>query len=120
MLSGLCRNRDGTECSVVLASGVSSLLSDNHFHKQRECTTGNEFTDFLVECQSDFHNQTPFMTGSIAEWTSTSNDPIITSTDNQQNVMAVLVGTNPGDFMRQVLLQYQPSWAMIAAVSSSV
>jgi hypothetical protein len=72
------------------------------------------------ELKSDFRNQTPFMTGSIAEWTSTSNDPIITSTDNQQNVMAVLVGTNPGDLMRQVPLQYQPSWETISAVSSSV
>ena len=70
-----------------------------HFHKSRECTTGNDFTDFLTECQTDFHNQTPFMTGNIAEYTSTSNDPIIASTDNQQNVMAVLVGTNPGDLL---------------------
>jgi hypothetical protein len=39
------------------------------------------------------------MTGSIAEYTSTSNAPIIASTDNQQHVMAVLVGTNPGDLL---------------------
>jgi hypothetical protein len=84
---------------AALASGVSTFLSGVHFHKQRECTTGNDFTDFLTECQSDFHNQTPFMTGSIAEYTSTSNDPIIVSTDNQQNVMAVMVGTNPGDLL---------------------
>jgi hypothetical protein len=70
-----------------------------HFHKQRECTTGNDFTDFLTECRTEFHNQTPFMTGSIAEYTSTSNAPIIASTDNQQNVMAVLVGTNPRDLL---------------------
>ena len=84
---------------AALASGVSRLPQQVHFHKQRECTTGSDFTDFLVECQSDFHNQTPFMTGSIAEYTSTSNDPIIVTTDNQQNVMAVLVGTNPGDLL---------------------
>ena len=66
---------------------------------QRACTTGNEFTDFLVECQSDFHNQTPFMTGSIAEYTNTSHDPIIVTSDNQQNVMAVMVGTNAGDLL---------------------
>ncbi len=39
------------------------------------------------------------MTGIIAEYTSTSNDPIIASGDNQQNVMAVMVGTNPGDLL---------------------
>jgi hypothetical protein len=84
---------------AALARGATTFLSGVHFHKQRECTTGNDFTDFLTECQSDFHNQTPFMTGSIAEYTSTSNDPIIVSTDNQQNVMAVMVGTNPGDLL---------------------
>ena len=84
---------------AALASGVSRLLSDNHFHKNRECTTGNDFTDFLVECQTDFHNQTPFMTGTISEYSSTSNAPIIVTSDNQQNVMAVLVGTNPGELL---------------------
>ena len=84
---------------AALSAGLSTFLASVHFHKQRECTTGNDFTDFLTECQTAFHNQTPFMTGNIAEYTSTSNDPIITSTDNQQNVMAVLVGTNPGDLL---------------------
>jgi hypothetical protein len=82
-----------------LTSGVSAFLSKVGFHRERACTTGNEFTDFLIECQSDFHNQTPFMTGSIAEYTSTSHDPIITTSDNQQNVMAVMVGTNAGDLL---------------------
>jgi hypothetical protein len=84
---------------AALSAGLSTFLNSVHFKKQRECTTGNDFTDFLTECQTQFHNQTPFMTGSIAEYTSTSNDPIIASTDNQQNVMAVLVGTNPGDLL---------------------
>jgi hypothetical protein len=84
---------------AALRVGLSTFLAGVHFKKQRECTTGNDFTDFLTECQTEFHNQTPFMTGSIAEYTSTSNAPIIASTDNQQNVMAVLVGTNPGDLL---------------------
>jgi hypothetical protein len=84
---------------AALSAGLRTFLAGVHFHKQRECTTGNDFTDFLTECQTEFHNQTPFMTGSIAEYTSTSNAPIIASTDNQQNVMAVLVGTNPGDLL---------------------
>jgi hypothetical protein len=85
--------------TAALTSGISKFLSGVHFHKEKECTTGSDFTDFLVECQSDFNNKTPFMTGSIAEYTSTSNDPIIVSTDNQQNVMAVMVGTNAGDLL---------------------
>ena len=84
---------------AALSAGLSTFLASVHFHKQRECTTGNDFTDFLTECQTAFHNQTPFMTGSIAEYSSTSNAPIIVTSDNQQNVMAVLVGTNPGDLL---------------------
>ena len=82
-----------------LASGISALYSTAGFHRKRACTTGNDFTDFLVDCQTDFHNQTPFMTGSIAEYINTSHQPIIVTSDNQQNVMAVLVGTNPGDLL---------------------
>ena len=85
--------------STALTSGVSSFLNGVHFHKERECTTGSDFTDFLVECQSDFHNQTPFMTGSIAEYTSKGNAPIIVTSDRQQNVMVILVGTNAGDLL---------------------
>jgi hypothetical protein len=85
--------------SAALASGVSQLLSSAHFRKERECTSGSDFTDFLVECQSDFHNQTPFMTGTIAEYISKDNAPLIVTTDKQQNVMAILVGTNAGDLL---------------------
>jgi hypothetical protein len=85
--------------AAALTSGVSQLLSSAHFRKQRECTSGSDFTDFLVECQSDFHNQTPFMTGTIAEYISKDNDPLIVTTDKQQNVMAILVGTNAGDLL---------------------
>ena len=37
--------------------------------------TNNQFTDFLINCQSDFTNRTPHMTGSIAEYTNTGNRP---------------------------------------------
>ena len=100
--------------STALASGVSSFLKGVKFHKERECTTGSDFTDFLVECQSDFNNKTPFMTGSIAEYTSKGNAPIIVTSDRQQNVMVILVGTNAGD-----LLAYwkQLNWIVISGLA---
>jgi len=82
-----------------LTSGLGLFLRNVGFHRERECMTGNQFTDFLIECQSDFRNLTPFMTGIIAEYTSTSHDPIIISTDDQQNVMAVMVGVNADDLL---------------------
>ena len=39
------------------------------------------------------------MTGSIAEYANTSNQPIIVTTDSQQHVMVVMVGTNDGDLL---------------------
>ena len=85
--------------SAALTSGISSLLSSAHFHKTQECTTGGEFTEFLVNCQSDFHNQTPSMTGTIAEFPNTNNQSVIVTSDDQQNVMAVMVGTNARDLL---------------------
>lgn len=84
---------------ATLTSGVSALLSKASFRRKQECTAGGRFTDFLADCRSDFRNQTPLVTGTIAEYTNTSHQPLIVTTDNQQNVMAVLVGTNPGDLL---------------------
>ena len=39
------------------------------------------------------------MTGSIAEYVNKDNQPIIVTSDNQQQVMAVMVGTNDGDLL---------------------
>ena len=36
------------------------------------------------------------MTGRIAEYANTSNQPIIVTSDDQQHVMVVMVGTNDG------------------------
>jgi hypothetical protein len=85
--------------SAALTSGISSLLSKAHFHKSQECTTGGEFTEFLINCQSDFHHQTPSMTGTIAEFPNTSNESVIVTSDDHQNVMVVMIGTNARDLL---------------------
>ena len=85
--------------SAALTSGISSLLSSAHFHKRQECTTGGEFTEFLVNCQSDFDSKSPAMTGTIAEYPNSSNQPIIVTSDDQQHVMVVMVGTNARDLL---------------------
>ena len=59
-----------------LTSGVSALFSKAGFHRKQECTTGGEFTDFLADCQSDFNFQTRSMSGTIAEYTNTSHQPL--------------------------------------------
>jgi hypothetical protein len=86
---------------TALANGLSSFLKTATFIRRGGCTTNGSFRDFIVNCESDFVIKTPGMTGSIAEYVnrSANQDPIIVSTDNEQNVMVVLVGTNDGDLL---------------------
>ena len=84
---------------AALATGFSNLLKQANFKKSRECTTNNKFTDFLINCESGFTSTTPDVKGSIAEYTNTSNQPLIVTSDSRQNVMAVMVGTNAGDLL---------------------
>jgi len=84
---------------TALASGLSALLKKANFRKIRACTdSAGSFTDFLVNCQSDFTIKTLGLTGSISEYTNGSQ-AIIVSTANDQHVMAVLLGTNAGDLL---------------------
>jgi hypothetical protein len=83
----------------ALTAGFSRLVTAQNIKNQRPCTTGSRFTDFLVQCRSDFANTTPHVTGTVAEYANKENQPIIVSTDRLQNVMAVMIGTNPGDLL---------------------
>ncbi len=84
---------------AALATGFSNLLKKATFRKSRECTTNDKFTDFLIDCKSDFTSATPNVKGSIAEYTNTSNQPLIVTSDSRQNVMVVMVGTNDADLL---------------------
>ena len=84
---------------AATATGFSSFLKTEKFRRSRDCTTNSSFTDFLTECESDFTSTTPTVLGSIAEYTNTSSQPIIVSSDSQQKVVVVLVGTNDGDLL---------------------
>ena len=85
----------------ALNSGFNAFLKSVNFTKgSASCTTASKvFADFVVQCQDGFTSTAPAMTGSIAEYTNSSNDPIIVSSDNQQLVMAVMVGINDGDLL---------------------
>ena len=85
----------------ALNSGFNAFLKSVNFTKgSASCTTASKvFADFVVQCRDGFTSTAPAMTGSIAEYTNSSNDPIIVSSDNQQLVMAVMVGINDGDLL---------------------
>jgi hypothetical protein len=84
---------------AALRSGFSTFLKVEKFKKGSECTSNNNFVDFIAQCESDFSSTSPNLTGSIAEYTNTANNPIIVSSDNQQQVMAVMVGMNDRDLL---------------------
>ncbi len=85
--------------SAGLSDGFRTFLANEKFRRQTACTSDNAFASFTAECESGFTSTSPNMTGSVAEYANTSNDPIIVSTDDQQQVMAVMVGTNDGDLL---------------------
>jgi hypothetical protein len=85
--------------SAGLSNGFSTFLSNEKFTRQSECASNNNFVSFIAECESNFTNASPNVTGSIAEYANKESDPIIVSSDNQQQVMAVMVGTNDGDLL---------------------
>ena len=85
---------------ATLGNGFSRLLKTAKFTRQSACTSStNSFVDFIAECESGFTSQSPSMTGNVAEYVNTSNQPIIVTSDNQQRVMVVMIGANDGDLL---------------------
>ena len=85
--------------SAALGNGFSSFLENEKFKRHFECTSNDKFVSFIPQCESAFTSTSPTMTGSIAEYVNKDNQPIIVTSDNQQQVMAVMVGTNDGDLL---------------------
>ena len=84
---------------AALRNGFNAFLANVQFKQRSECASNNNFVDFIAECESAFTSSSPEMTGRIAEYANSSNQPIIVSTDEQQQVMVVMVGTNDGDLL---------------------
>ena len=85
--------------SAALGNGFSTFLASEKFKRRFECTSNDKFVSFIPQCESAFTSTSPNMTGSIAEYVNKDNQPIIVTSDNQQQVMAVMVGTNDGDLL---------------------
>jgi hypothetical protein len=84
----------------ALNKGFGSFLTSSNFPSNvRGCTTNNQFSDFITNCRDTYTSTSPAISGAIAEYVNKDNDPIIVSTVNQQQVMAVLIGTNDADLL---------------------
>ncbi len=81
-----------------LGKGFGDLLSAEKFTRRSGCTDNNgNFVNFVAQCESSFTSTA--ITGSVAEYANTKNQPVIVTSDNQQNVMVAMIGTNDGDLL---------------------
>jgi hypothetical protein len=105
-----CTNLQGLAATTIfyylfsgtsaLNAGFSSFLTSSNFPSSaKSCTTNNQFSDFITNCRDTYTSTSPATSGSVAEYVNKDNDPIIVSTDSQQLVMAVLIGTNDADLL---------------------
>ena len=86
--------------TTALNKGFGSFLTSSNFPSNvRSCTTNNQFSDFITNCRDTYTSTSPAASGGVAEYVNKDNDPIIVSTVNQQQVMAVLIGTNDADLL---------------------
>jgi hypothetical protein len=83
--------------TTALSTGFNAFLKSVNFKEGNESC--GEFVDFIAQCEAGYSGRSGSPTGNVAEYTNTDNDPIIVSSDNQQLVMAVLIGTNDGDLL---------------------
>jgi hypothetical protein len=86
---------------AALGTGYSNFLTTvAKFRRETGCTTNGSFVNFIINCESPFTSTSPDITGNIAEYVNKGqNLPIIVTSDNRQQVMVVLVGTNDGDLL---------------------
>ncbi len=83
-----------------LSKGFGTFLSTEKFRRRSGCTDSNgHFVNFVAQCESGFTSTSPAMTGSVAEYANTKNQPVIVTSDNQQHVMVAMIGTNDGDLL---------------------
>ncbi len=83
--------------SQALESGFNNFLTANNLQGSNACPTN--LANFVSRCESNFVNSSPNITGLVAEYLSTDNDPIIATTDDRQFVMAALIGTNDNSLL---------------------
>jgi len=85
---------------TALHNAFGTFLQAEKFKDESPCTnSSNRFARFIAQCESGFTNATPDISGDVAEYANPKNQPIIVSTDEQQLVMAIMVGTNGGDLL---------------------
>ncbi len=82
----------------ALDQGYSNLLNTASF--QNSCVSSDgTFQEFAPPCQSTYTSTSPVLAGTVSEYLDQDNDPVIASTEDQQLVICVMIGTNGSDLL---------------------
>jgi hypothetical protein len=81
----------------ALNQGYDNLLNASF---QNSCgASDGSFTEFAPPCQSTYTDSSPVLSGTVSEYLNQDNDPAIASTEDQQLVICVMIGTNGSDLL---------------------
>jgi hypothetical protein len=82
----------------TMNQGYNTLLEDGSF--QTSCTgSDGNFDEFTASCQSTYTNSSAAISGTVSEFTDSDNNPVIATTEDQQQVICVMVGSDGGDLI---------------------
>ena len=82
----------------TMNQGYDDLLNGARF--PYTCTdSAGDFAQFVTACQSQYHNDSAGIAGVVSEYLDTDNEPTVSSTDEQQLVMTVMIGANANNVL---------------------
>jgi hypothetical protein len=82
----------------ALSQGYQNLLGTTSFQNSCVASDGS-FAEFNPPCQSTYTNSSPVLSGTMSEYLNQDNDPVIASTEDQQLVICVMIGTSGSDLL---------------------
>ena len=81
----------------ALNQGYDNFLNTSF---QNSCTASDgNFEKFIPRCQSSYSNSSSSISGTVSEYLNNDNNPVIASTEDQQLVMCVTVGTDGSNLL---------------------
>jgi len=82
----------------ALNDGYNTFLQNASFPNSCGASDG-KLEAFITSCQSTYTDVSPDISGTISEYLNSDSNPVIASTDDQQLVMCVMVGSDGGGLL---------------------
>jgi len=82
----------------AMNQGNRAFLANGSFQTSCSGSDGN-FDEFTASCQSPYTSESATISGTVSEYLNTDNNPVIATTEDQQKVLCVMVGSDGGDLL---------------------